>query len=123
MLLNIRDKEYELNFGVGFLRELDKKYFVTRNGEKFGASMDLKIPLLLTGDIVTLSDILYAGMHALKSRPNQSDIDKYIDEVEDVEAFLEEVFDELKKSNATKMQVTRILAALEAEKAEKTGVK
>ena len=118
MLLNIRDKEYELNFGIGFLRELDKKYFVTRNGEKFGASMDLKIPLLLTGDIVTLSDVLYAGTHALKSRPNQSDIDKYIDEVEDVGAFLEEVFDELKKSNATKVQVTRILDALEAEKAK-----
>ena len=114
MQLTIKGKEYELNFGIGFLRELDKKCFIERNGVKFGASMDLKIPVLLARDTVTLSDVLYAATHSLKSRPGQKEIDEYVDENEDIEALFGEVFEELKKSNATKSQVIRILKVLEA---------
>lgn len=123
MQLNIKGKEYDLNFGIGFLRELDKRYFIERNNMKFGASMDFKIPLLLAGDTVTLSDIIYAGTHAYKSRPSQPDVDAYIDEVEDIDKLLEEVVDELKKSNATKVQVIRIHRAMEANGEKETKSK
>jgi len=119
MVLTINSKEYELNFGIGFLRETDKKYFVEKAGIKFGASMDLKIPYLLAGDTVTLSDVLYAATHALKSRPAQKDIDTYIDSAEDIEALFEEVVDELKKSNATKAQVARLLTFLNPKAEQK----
>lgn len=115
MQIAIKEKEYNVCFGIGFLRELDKKYFYERVGMKFGASMELKIPLLLAKDTVTLSDVLYAGTCTEKSRPSQKDIDDYIDNLEDIDTFFDEVIEELKKSNATKLQVTKTLEILEEQ--------
>lgn len=118
MQVTINDKDYDLNFGIGFLRELDKKYFIERNGAKFGDSMALKIPMLLAKDTVTLADILYTATHALKSRPSQKSIDAFIDSVEDIEVLFDEVIEELKKSNATKSQVAKLLAHLKKTEEE-----
>jgi len=120
MQLTINGKEYDLNFGIGFLRELDKKYFIERNGAKFGNSMEMKIPMLLAKDTVTLADVLYVATCALKKRPSQIDIDAFIDSVEDIEAIFDEVIEELKKSNATKSQVAKLLTFLQMTTKTKT---
>lgn len=118
MVIKINEKEYGVCFGIGFLRELDEKYYYSKNGMKFGASLELKIPLVLAGDTVTLSDILYAGTCTEKSRPEQKDIDSFIDSIEDLDSFFDEVIEELKKSNATRVQVTRIHEAIKAAELE-----
>ena len=112
MVLQIKGTDYKVTFGIGFLRELDKKYCIERSGMKFGASMDYKIPLILAGDVVTLSDVLYTATCTEDKRPSQKDVDEYIDGVEDIGALFDEVVEELKKSNATKIPVTRIQKAL-----------
>ena len=36
MVLNINGNDYEVHFGIGFVRKLDEKYFVTnQSGVKF----------------------------------------------------------------------------------------
>lgn len=104
MVLTINGTDYVEKFGVGFVRELDEKYFVkSQSGVKFGTGLETKIPMLLTGDAVTLSEFLYLGTCTEDKRPTQKDIDDYIDNAEDIEGLFDEVLSELKKHNATKL--------------------
>lgn len=119
MVITINGTDHEVNFGIGFLRELDKKYFTqNKTGVKFGMGAEVKIPMLLAKDVVTLSEILYTGTYADKKRPTQDKIDEYIDQAEDIEALFDEVISELKKHNATKLRMKEFQELL--EKQEKT---
>ncbi|WP_418471725.1 tail assembly chaperone [Eubacterium sp.] len=85
MVLNINGNDYEVHFGIGFVRKLDEKYFVTnQSGVKFGTGLETKIPMLLANDTVTLSEFLYEGTCTEKKRPTQKDVDMYIDQAEDI---------------------------------------
>lgn len=110
MILKINEKECELNFGVGFIRELDEKYFVvSKAGVKFGSGLETKVPMLLAGDVVTLAEFIYMGTSRMeKGRPSSREVDDYIDSTEDIEGLLKQVVDELKKSNACKIKVRQM---------------
>lgn len=119
MILKINDKEYEVRFGIGFVRELDKKYNVTYiAGQKMGYGIEATVPLLLGGSATVLSDLLYAGTVNCKERPTPKEIDEYIDSVENYDAFVEQVLDELKKQNATKTRVAELIKKHEEAKAQ-----
>lgn len=112
MLMNIKDKEYEVRFGIKFLRELDKKTFIERDGVKLGASMEYKVPLLFANDTVALSEILYTGTCTSKIRPTQDMVDAYVEDNEDIEGLFGEVISELKNSNATRLKMSELEKAL-----------
>ncbi len=119
MLLKIKNEEYRVKFGVGFVRELDKKYYVQNNTSvKYGLGIETQVPLLLTGDPVTLSEFLYVGTFAEEKRPTQADIDAFIDGAEDVEALFDEIIEELKKSNATRIKVGKLQDSLKKQEEE-----
>lgn len=124
MIININGKEYEARFGIGFVRELDKKYNMQYiAGQKMGYGIEAVIPLVLAGDATALAEVLLAGTVTCKTRPSQDDIDLFIDEMEDYDGFVEAVIEELKKQNATKKKVAELeknyKAATETKKAEK----
>ena len=115
MVLNINGNDYEVHFGIGFVRKLDEKYFVTnQSGVKFGTGLETKIPMLFGNDAVTLSEFLYEGTCTEKKRPTQKDVDMYIDQAEDIDVLFEEVIEELKKHNATKAKMTEMQKLMEA---------
>lgn len=117
MIIKINETDYRVSFGVGFIRELDKKYYTeAKTGVRFGMGLEVKMPMLLSDDVITLSEFLYDGTCTEEKRPTQKDIDKYIDSVDDIEHLFEEVVDELKKHNATKLAVKRIQEELKAQK-------
>ena len=117
MIVNIKNKEYQLSFGIAFIRALDAKYFTPGvGGAKFGLGVEVSVPKLLTGDVVALADMIYEATASEKNRPTQKDVDSYIDGVEDVEALFDEVIEELKKSNATKKKTTALLESLNETK-------
>lgn len=119
MTITINETDYEVIFGMAFVRALDEKYYVaTNNGAKFGAGLETTLPFLLSGDMVTLSDYLYLGTGTEKKRPTQKEIDGYIDQVEDIDALFEEVIQALKKQNATKKKMLAMTSAIEAEEKE-----
>lgn len=118
MNININNKNHKIIFGVGFVRTLDEKYFITNKaGIKFGVGLSQRIPALLTHNPVALSEFLYEGTCTEDERPTQKEIDAYIDNCEDIEALFDEVISELKKSNATKNETLEAIKAVaEAEK-------
>lgn len=128
MILKIKDKEYRVKFGVGFVRELDKKYYVQGNTSvKYGLGVETQVPNLLTGDPVALAEFLYLGTYAEEKRPSQAEVDAYIDEAEGMETLFDEVIEELRRSNATRVKVGELERNLkeqkELEKARKKAEK
>lgn len=108
MILNIKEKEFEVHFGIKFIRELDKANYFVKEGAKFGAGLELKIPMLFTYDTVALSEVLYTGTCTQKVRPTVNDVDEYVENCENIEALFDEVISELKKGNATRLKMTQM---------------
>lgn len=108
MQLVIKDKTFNVKFGVRFVRELDKAFPNEQNGMKFGMALATKIPELLGFDIAALSDIIYFGTVTESPRPSQVDVDEYIENVEDIEKLFENVLDELRESNSGKLFMNQI---------------
>ena len=117
MNININGMDYEVRFGVGFTRAIDEKYPLGNGADShFGLGLENTIPYLLTFSITVLAEFLYLGTVHLKKRPTQSMIDAYIDKCEDIDGLFAEVMDELKKSNATRLKVNRLVTLFEKEK-------
>lgn len=117
MILKINGTDYRVKFGVKFVRELDKKYYTENKAGtvKYGLGIETQVPLLLTGDTVALAEILHLGTCTEEPRPSQEQVDEYIDQVKDLEALFDEVFEELKTSNATRIKVGELSKALKDE--------
>ncbi len=113
MVMEIKGAEYEVHFGIKFIRELDKKYEIERENMKFGAGLEMIVPLLLGYDATKLSEVLYLSTCTEKKRPNQESVDEYVENHEDIEKLFEEVLDELKNSNATRLKVKDLMEGLE----------
>lgn len=112
MILKINEKEYNVHFGIQFIRELDKKNFLEEKGAKFGAGLELKATALYSYDTVALAEILYAGTCTERTRPAMNEIDRYIENYENLEALFDEVISELKKGNATRLKMENLAAGL-----------
>lgn len=119
MILKLNGTDYRVKFGVGFVRELDKKYYTqNKTGTiKFGLGIESQVPFLLSGDLVVLSEFLFLGTCTEENRPTQGEIDEYIDQLENAEPLFDEVIRELKKSNATRIKVGELEKNLKAEEA------
>lgn len=117
MNLKLNGTDYRVKFGVGFVRELDKKYYtLNKTGTiKFGLGIESQVPFLLSGDLVVLSEFLFLGTCTEEKRPTQGEIDEYIDQLENAEPLFDEVIRELKESNATRIKVGELEKNLKAE--------
>lgn len=116
MVITINGNDYGVKFGIAFVRQLDEKYFVkSQAGVKFGTGLETKVPMLLTGDAITLSEFLYLGTCTEAKRPTQKEVDNYVDEAEDIEGLFDTVVDELKKHNATRLKMLVLTEALDKQ--------
>ena len=112
MTVTIDGTDYEIRFGIGFVRNLDKKYERTEHGTTFGLGLESTIPFLLTDNVLVLSELIYEGTCHLKKRPTQAQVDAYIDNCEDIDALLSEVKEELKNQNATRKKYAAMAAGM-----------
>lgn len=110
MTVKINGKECKLNFGVGFVRDLDQKYFVQgKSGIKFGSGLESRVPMLLSDDVVTLAEFIYLGTARMsEGRPSIQEVDDFIDSAKNIEELFEQVVEELKKSNACRVKVLQL---------------
>ena len=115
--LTINDTVYEFNFGMGFLREINKKVSTPVDGLQ-GVKKDIgsqyMIASIIDGDIDALVEILDVANKGREPRITRSLLDSYIeDENTDIDELFGKVIDFLKQSNATKKVAMNLLQAIE----------
>lgn len=131
MELTINEQIYGFNFGVGFLKEINKK--VTMPDESIPKKMKevgLKyyVAEMLDGDVLALIEILKTANVGTEPRVTEKMLSDYIDdESTDLDGLFEEVQDFLSKANATKKDFRKIQKAyeeqMEAEEEQKMAAK
>lgn len=111
MKLKVGSKNYDLNFGIGFVRNLDKYYGVSVQGMSFGMGLTKSLSGLRVYDPACLSEVLYIATWADATRPTQEAIDRVLeDDNTDIEKLFDGVMKELATANATKIAVKNLQA-------------
>lgn len=120
--LTIKDTVYSFNFGMGFMREINRLVGKPVDGvpdKKQNIGLRFYVLGLLDYDVEFLVDVLVAANKGMNPRVTPALIDSYIDQPDtDIEALFNEVLDFLRNANATKKAVTAVMEAVEAEKAK-----
>lgn len=122
--LEMNGQVYQFNFGMGFLREINKTTTVPVKdipGKLTNMGMQYAFAELLDGNVETLCDVLYIANKSQSPRLTKTDIDTYIDdEGTNIDALFDQVIDFLKNTNATKKETQTVLKRVtEAQEQEK----
>ena len=125
--LEIKRQIYQFNFGMGFLREINKKINQPVDGlkdVKKDVGLGYTVLLLIDRDVEALVDTLFAANKGFDRRVTTALLDSYIDDPStDIEELFVRVLDFLKSANATKKKTMELveMAQKEAEKAAQTA--
>ncbi|MFR9207032.1 MAG: tail assembly chaperone [Lachnospiraceae bacterium] len=118
--LTINDVVYQFNFGMGFMREVNKKVCTPVDGlkdVKKNIGLQYLVASILDGDVEALVEILAAANKGQNPRVTNALLDAYIDdENTDIDKLFEEVIDFLSNANATKKVTEALLKAMEEQK-------
>lgn len=112
MELKINGEIKKFVFGIKFVRELDKKYFIESNGIKFGTGLSTKLMEIYSGSVVALADVLYFATSTESNRPSLDEIENYLENCEDIEKVFDETLSEIESNNAGKLIVRDTKKAL-----------
>ena len=119
MELTINGAVYQFHFGMGFLREINKKISTPLDGLKDvqkNIGFTYMVASLIDGDPEALVDVLDIANKGQSPRVTRTLLDSYLDnEDTDIDALFSEVLDFLKKTNATKKVTTSLLEASEKQ--------
>ena len=120
--LTINGQVYAFNFGMGFMREVNKKIGVPVDGlpdVRKNMGLQYTVAGIIDGEIEVLVDALEVANKGCTPRVTKALLDSYIDDTNtDIDKLFEDVLDFLKRANATKKTVATLLKAIEAEKAK-----
>lgn len=111
MRFTILGKEYELKFGMKFIRQLDITNQVDYQGMEFGMGLHLAYMGLLQYNPVVLSDIIRAGVsheEKVKLKDIDAAIEDYAEEHDGLDELFEDLKEELGKSKVVKTTIKHI---------------
>lgn len=118
--LTIKEKTYAFRFGMGFMREINKKSHTSVDGVSVDTGLQYAVADLFDENPIGLVDILLAANKTELPRVNRDLLDAYIDDEDtDVSGLCAEVLDFLRQSNATKKQTVAVLETIETELAKR----
>lgn len=113
--LTINNKVYQFNFGMGFMREANKRVKIPVDGlpgvEK-NIGLQYMIASIIDNDVEALVDALDVANMAFKPRVSRNELDAYVDET-DIDELFKTVLDFLQNANATKKIYQNLMAAVE----------
>ncbi|MFS1663351.1 tail assembly chaperone [Streptococcus sp. zg-JUN1979] len=102
MQLTINNKNYPLRFGLGFLKEMNKRHSAEFEGVKTGyGAMALFNAGHLLNDPLAFVDLIRSATVECPQKPSNEELESYIEELilsERYDAVLGEVVAEVKKS-------------------------
>lgn len=120
--LTINDQVYEFNFGLGFVKEIDKTVTAPvpgNPGVTQNVGLNYLIAKIMGGDVVALADALLLANRGFKPRVTQALIEAYIDDEDtDIDELFDMVLDFFARSNAIKKTYEALKAEMEAMEAE-----
>lgn len=118
--LTINGVVYPFHFGMGFLREINKKVCAHVDGLKDvnkNIGLQYMVAGVVDGDLEALVEVLDVANKGQKPRITRAAMDAYIeDESTDIDSLFGEVLDFLKSANATKKTVASLMKAIEDQK-------
>jgi hypothetical protein len=117
--LTINDVVYQFKFGMGFMREINKRVTKPVEGTNKQQEMGLQYAVagLIDEDPAELVEILAIANKTEKNRVSKNALDAFIEEEDtDVSAICAEVLDFLSRANATKKITVAVMEAVEKEK-------
>ena len=118
--LTINGVVYQFNFGMGFMRTINKKVGTPVDGlpdVKRNIGLRYYISGIIDNDLEDLEEVLLAANVNQKPRITHEVLDAYIDDANtDIDKLFEDVLDFLRNANATKKTVESILEAVEKQK-------
>lgn len=117
--LEIKGQVYQFCFGMGFLREINKRINQPVDGlkdVKKDVGLGYYVLLLIDRDVEALVDVLFAANKGFDRRVTTALLDSYIDDADtDIEALFVMVLDFLKQANATKKKTMELVEMAEEE--------
>ena len=102
MILTINNKNYELQFGLGFLAEMNKRKSAQFEGMAtgYGAMSILQMGMMM-GDPLALLDLIKVATAHCSQKPSNVELEQYLTELainNQIQAVFESIFNEIKKS-------------------------
>lgn len=120
MELTIDGHVYQFNFGMGFLREANKRVSMPvegMNGMKKDVGARYLIAQVLDGEVDSLVDLLDIANKGQNPRVTKALLDSYIDDPEtNIDELFEETKDFLSKANATRKMMEKMQEAIDEAK-------
>lgn len=115
--LTIKENVYQFKFGMGFMREINKRVKNQVEGLK-GVEQNIGlrffISAVISGDMEALVEVLNVANFGMTPRVTSGLLDAYLeDEATDIDKLFEDVLDFLKNANVTKKVTLEILAEVE----------
>ena len=116
MELTINGTVYEFNFGMGFLREINKRVQTPVDGLKGvdkNIGLQFTVASIIDGDVEALVDALDIANKGMNPRLTRQALDAYIDDADtDIDGLCSMVIDFLARANATKKTVASLQEAI-----------
>ena len=116
MELTINGTVYEFNFGMGFLREINKRVQTPVDGLKGvdkNIGLQFTVASIIDGDVEALVDALDIANKGMNPRLTRQALDAYIDDANtDIDGLFSTVIDFLSRANATKKTVASLQEAI-----------
>lgn len=117
MELTINGQVYEFNFGMRFLREINKTAKTSAGDAEKNIGFRYAAAGIIDRDPETLVEVLYTANAGQNPRVTRELLDSYIDDPEtDIDGLFEETMDFFGKTNATKTQTKKLLEEVEKMK-------
>lgn len=123
--LNIGGTPYPLKFGIGFLREINKRVQIPMDGVpnvKNNVGLRYAVGQLIDGSVEDLLDVIYLANKTENPRVTMPALEAWVDDEDtDIDAAFDDVMGFLRRANATKKEVVVVeeeAAKAAAKKAE-----
>ena len=91
--LTINDKVYPFNFGVGFVREINKTVKIEMSGVTEDAGLTMALTHIYDGDVVDLVNVLDLANKGKSPRVTKQELEAYIEAPDtDIDKLFDDVF-------------------------------
>ena len=107
MTITIKEKSYDLHFGLDFIAYLDKKYHIVENGYQLGNGLPHVITQIQIGNPLILLDLIAAAT-ITGTKPAPEEVKNYIETEADIEVLTDDFLSAFEKAPTTRFTLKKL---------------